>query len=99
MDIQDMYRGQKKPTDVLSFATLEGVSITKADNDIGDIFLCVPYIRKQALRFDVSYKQECTRMLIHGLLHLLGHDHIAPVQAKKMFGLQERLLSHYDDIS
>lgn len=85
------YRGFDRPTDVLSFSLREGEE-HQGENDWGDIFLCVPYIRRQAKRFDVSYEEECLRMLVHGVLHLAGFDHQTRRQAKQMFALQEEFL-------
>lgn len=80
-----VYRGIDRPTDVLSFAS----------EDLGDVFLCPSYIRRQARRFAVSYQEECTRLLIHGILHLAGYDHVTKREAGRMFGLQEKLLGHF----
>lgn len=76
------YRGLDQPTDVLSFV-------------LGDIFLCPSYIRRQAKRFGVSYQEECTRTLIHGILHLAGYDHATKREAERMFSLQEQLLCDF----
>jgi len=79
------HRGQDKTTDVLSFAMEEG-------KDLGDIFISIPQIERQARQFGVSTKEEFTRILIHGILHLLGYDHKKSADAKKMFAMQELLL-------
>lgn len=79
------YRGKAYPTDVLSFPLGE-------NNDIGDLFLCVPQIIRQAKQFGVAAKEECIRMLAHGTLHLVGYDHAHPAEAKEMFALQERVV-------
>jgi len=83
------HRGKDRPTDVLSFAAREGEIIADDRTDIGDIFLCVPYIARQAKDFEVSVREEFTRMLVHGVLHALGYDHITKKQAAIMFPLQE----------
>ena len=85
------HRGIDRPTDVLSFPLQSDVSFG-GESDIGDIFLAPTYIRRQARRFGVSPREETVRMTIHGVLHLLGYDHEAESEAKKMFSLQERLL-------
>jgi len=91
--LNNLYRGIDAPTDVLSFAALDGESIPgNSEVDLGDIFVCVPYIRRQARRFSVSYREECLRMIIHGILHALGYDHKNNKEAKIMFGLQESYL-------
>lgn len=82
------YRGKATTTDVLSFPTED-----PTHDDIGDIFISAAQIRRQAPRFDVSEKEEFLRMLVHGILHLVGYDHIKKKDANMMFPLQERLLS------
>jgi len=86
-----IYRGKDRTTDVLSFAAQEGDMCIPHD-DLGDIFISVKQIERQAKEFRVSYKEESARMLVHGILHLLGYDHVKAVEAKKMFGLQEQFL-------
>lgn len=84
-----IYRRKKGPTDVLSFAypKFKGVKILN-----GDILICPSYAARQAKQEGIVVKEELTRLLIHGLLHLAGHDHVVPAQAKRMLGLQERIL-------
>ncbi len=88
-----VHRGLNRPTDVLSFSALEGALIGPKGSDIGDVFLCIPYIKEQAKREGVSMKEECVRMLIHGVLHAIGYDHGKPEEAKRMFARQEAYLS------
>lgn len=90
--INNQFRGKDKTTDVLSFSAIEGEIIAPTD-DLGDIFVCIPQIRRQAPRFGATFKQEFHRMLIHGILHIVGYDHMQEADAKKMFGLQEKLLT------
>lgn len=87
-----MYRGIDAPTDVLSFETGEQWG---NEVDLGDIFLCQPYIIDQAKRFDVPLREEARRMLIHGVLHLLGYDHETEREAAQMFAKQEAYLTHH----
>ncbi len=84
-------RGKDYATDVLSFP-LDVPQFIGGKNEWGDIFLCIPKIQSQAKEFSVPYKQELTRMLIHGVLHLLGYDHVVKKEAIVMFGLQEKFL-------
>ena len=90
--INKVYRKNDKPTDVISFAMKEGKNFPKTQEDLGDIFLCIPYIKLQARRASVTYKEELIRILIHGILHLFEYEHSSKAGAKKMFKLQERLL-------
>lgn len=88
------YRGKDKTTDVLSFSSLEGLDMIMGE-ELGDIFISVPQIKRQAKLWDVTYKEEFMRMLIHGVLHILGHDHIIEREAKVMFGKQETYLKKF----
>jgi len=92
IDLNFQYRGKKKPTDVLSFAVQE-VDGGVASDDWGDIFICLPQVKRQAKEHKISWKEEFYRMSIHGMLHLFGYDHMEEKDAKKMFQLQEKLLS------
>ncbi len=92
------YRGKDKVTDVLSFVLHDdsydyGFSIKNEAIDYGDIFICIPQIKRQAIEYDVSFQEELTRMLVHGVLHLFGYDHVRPRDAKKMMPLQEKMVS------
>jgi probable rRNA maturation factor len=71
------YRGHDKATDVLSFAThrLSGPSWGFEKDYLGDIIISVERARHQAVEEKRSLHQELRILLIHGLLHLLGHDH------------------------
>ena len=90
------YRGKDRPTDVLSFAAEEGsVLKRKLSYDLGDIFICIPQIRRQAKQYNISRQEEMIRMLAHGVLHLAGHDHIHEKEAKIMFGIQEEIVRKF----
>jgi probable rRNA maturation factor len=79
------YRGKNRPTDVLSFAQEEG-------RFLGDIVISVPTARRQAKAAGHPFERECALLAVHGFLHLLGHDHADPAEARRMFALQERIL-------
>ena len=85
-----VYRGIDKQTDVLSFAWQEEKKFV--GNFLGQIYISYPQIKRQAKKYEVSTKEEFRRILIHGLLHLVGYDHVVKKEAKTMFGLQEKLL-------
>ncbi len=90
--LNNLYRGKDKVTDVLAFA-LQDVETPVDDlQDLGDVFICIPQINRQAQEFDTSFKEEFTRILIHGILHLLGFDHVKEKDAKKMFLFQEKIV-------
>jgi probable rRNA maturation factor len=84
------HRGKNSATDVLSFPWKESGS---KESFLGELFICYPYIVRQAKRFNMSTREEFVRMLAHGLLHLVGHDHVKSTEASKMFNLQEKIVS------
>ena len=87
------YRGKNRPTDVLSFSTLDLPPLPSVQSDIGDLILCWKVIQKQAKENGVSEVEELVRMAVHGTLHLFGYDHEKSAkEAKKMFAIQERLV-------
>jgi probable rRNA maturation factor len=86
-----IWRGVDKSTDVLAFSWQENdIGIRE---ELGQIFISYPKIISQAKDFDVSLKEEFFRIFIHGLLHLAGYNHQKEKEAKKMFKMQEDILS------
>jgi probable rRNA maturation factor len=60
---------------------------------IGDIYICPDIIYKNSKKFNCSFFEELDRIFIHGLLHILGYDHINPLNtSEKMFIIQEDIL-------
>jgi len=90
-ELNRKYRDIDGTTDVLSFSMGEGEQYAPVA-DLGDIFISVPKIKKQAKEQEVSPKEEFKRVLIHGVLHLLGYDHQQPEESEEMFSLQKKLL-------
>jgi probable rRNA maturation factor len=79
------YRKKKYETDVLSF---DG----DFQESFGELVLCPQVLKKQSLQHDLSFRQELTYMLIHGILHLLGYDHeTSEKDAQRMFHIQDSL--------
>ncbi len=77
------YRQKNYATDVLSF---DGDFI----EGMGELILCPEVLKKQSLQHDLSFQQELTYMLIHGVLHLLGYDHeTSKKDAQRMFHIQD----------
>jgi len=76
----------------LSFSTFEGKEIVKDNKDFGDIFICLPRIKKQAKEYKIIIQEEFIRMLVHGILHLLGYDHIKKNQIIQMLSVQEKFV-------
>ena len=60
--------------------------------ELGDIFINVKSIREQAQEYGHSLKREFCFLVTHGILHLLGYDHMDSDDEKEMFSLQEEIL-------
>lgn len=96
--INHKYRGKNKITDVLSFAWQDPAAAStklwrgKETESLGEIYICYPQIKRQAKEYSVTAENEFKRMLVHGLLHLVGYDHIKKQDAVKMFKKQEKLI-------
>ena len=93
-EINREYRHIDRSTDVISFAMedndqfyVEGMPRT-----LGDIFISVDHAKKQAEEYGHSLRREMCFLFTHGILHLLGYDHMTDVQEKEMFGLQDEIL-------
>ncbi|MCW5889917.1 MAG: rRNA maturation RNase YbeY [bacterium] len=78
------WRGRDRPTDVLSFAQGEGEGARPAGL-LGDVVISVDTARRQAAERGATLGRETDRLLVHGLLHLLGYDHEgSPAEARRM---------------
>ena len=87
------YRGIDRTTDVLSFALNDAKDDFIEEVDVlGDIFVSIPKMKEQAKEYDHSEERELSFLIVHGLLHLLGYDHMTSEEEKVMFGLQKEVL-------
>ncbi len=82
------WRRLDRATDVLSFPSGPG-----PDRVLGDVVISVPRAAEQARRFRVSLARELKRLLVHGILHLMGFDHQTAAQRREMRALEGRLLA------
>lgn len=94
-EINREYRKIDKVTDVISFASLDDESLMNMEDsvELGDIFINVQAIRDQAKDYGHSLKREFCFLVTHGILHLLGYDHLSVDDEKIMFDLQEEILN------
>jgi|GEM_PF-427228 len=107
------FRKKNAPTDVLSFRSL-GVWKDKKINrknyyldydeatktiGIGDIFICIDVAKKQAKEYKHSLAREVAELFVHGLLHLIGHDHHEENEAQEMKELEEQISTKLDKFS
>ncbi|MGN1338085.1 MAG: rRNA maturation RNase YbeY [Candidatus Coprovivens sp.] len=92
-NINREYRKVDRITDVISFAFEDNEDLRYNDIRIlGDIYICIPQMKRQAIEYGHSEKRELSFLACHGLLHLLGYDHMEPEDEKVMFDLQELIL-------
>ena len=93
-NINKIYRGIDKVTDVISFAFEDNKDLVYNDiRVLGDIYICIPRCIKQAEEYGHSMMRELAFLTVHGLLHLLGYDHMTKEEEKEMFHLQELILN------
>ena len=78
------FRGKDKPTDVLSFAQREGDFANKNDPLLGDVIVSFETTQRQSVEHNQTTTQELELLLTHGILHLLGYDHIEDEDAHIM---------------
>ena len=84
------WRKKDEATDVLSFPAGDHLGV--GPRPLGDIIISLPTARRQAKEYGRSLHDELDRYLAHGLLHLLGHDHHRPKDARKMAAAESFLL-------
>lgn len=95
-EINRTYRNIDKATDVISFALEDDNSFIETDSRIlGDIYISIEKTIVQAKEYGHSTKRELLFLTIHGILHLLGYDHMNVEDEKIMFELQELILDEY----
>lgn len=94
--INKEYRNKDQVTDVISFALEDFKDIVYEDYRVlGDIYISLDKAKDQAVEYGHSFKREICFLTIHGLLHLLGYDHMNEEDEKIMFSEQERILDEY----
>lgn len=93
--INKEYRNVDRPTDVISFAYNETENIGPVEV-VGDIIISIDKVKEQAKDFGHSEKREFFYLLTHGMLHILGYDHIEDDERKVMREKEERYLSAYE---
>jgi probable rRNA maturation factor len=99
-DYHERFMDLPGPTDVMSFP-MDELRAPEDDEEppmglLGDIVLCPQVTARQAPDNGRSVDGEAEYLLIHGLLHLLGHDHAEPEEKTVMFGLNDRIIAAWD---
>lgn len=90
-ELNATHRGRASATDVLSFSLLEGEHEAYRGGLLGDVVIAVTVAARQARARGESLDDELLRLLIHGVLHLLGHDHEEEAEARCMRAREEEL--------
>ena len=107
--INQQYRDTDHSTDVLSFPSVsypagstagkcESLLRQEYDDDsetcfLGDLFIAVPHVYSQAEEYGHTPLREAVYLLVHGICHLMGYDHIEPADKEKMRNMEEKILS------
>ena len=111
-DINRQFRNMDSATDVLSFPTVsypagrtagscESLLRHEYDADsgacfIGDLFISTEHVASQAAEYGHSQMREAVYLLVHGICHLMGYDHIEPQDKERMRNMEEKILSSVD---
>lgn len=96
-NINREFRNTDRVTDVISFALEDNEEEAfKAFRLLGDIYIAIDVAYDQAIEYNHSREREVCFLATHGLLHLLGYDHMTVEEEKEMFGKQEQLLDAYE---
>lgn len=86
------FRNVDRVTDVLTFPAWEGEISLSADGYLGDIMICYDRAKEQAEEFGHSLRRELSFLAVHGVLHLLGYDHMTEADEKRMREKQTAIL-------
>ncbi|AZT84612.1 rRNA maturation RNase YbeY [Marinobacter sp. NP-4(2019)] len=89
-ELNGQYRGKNGPTNVLSFPFEAPAGITVPL--VGDLIICAPVVEKEAKDQHKELEAHWAHMVVHGMLHLQGYDHIEDDDAEVMEALEVRLL-------
>ncbi|MGA1796639.1 MAG: rRNA maturation RNase YbeY [bacterium] len=90
------YRGIDQPTDVLAFSMREGEWTDIQPQLLGDVVISVETAARQAKEVGHSLDRELTILLVHGILHLLGYDHMEKRDAERMQAQERVVLSEIE---
>ena len=104
-ELNNQYRHKNKVTDILSFPMSSGAlqkllttNYSPHTTDFGDIFICLPFAKKQAKSENISIDKKLAQLTVHGFLHLVGYDHeVSRQEAGKMLNLENKILNKLYD--
>ena len=90
-----LWRGRDYPTNVLSFPAPPGARGGRAARSLGDIVICAPVVAREARQQAKRVEHHWAHLVIHGTLHLLGHDHEDDREAARMERRERRVLARF----
>ncbi len=98
-ELNRRYRQQDRPTNVLAFPAEEVPWAEGSAQPLGDLVVCGPVVEREAREQEKDVAGHWGHLLVHGALHLLGHDHRNDAEAAVMERLEARILAErgYDD--
>jgi probable rRNA maturation factor len=88
--LNGLFRGKNKPTNVLSFPADEN-----PDAYLGDVAIAHGVVTREARESGKRFADHLVHLAVHGVLHLLGHDHEKPKEAARMEGLEREILAEF----
>ncbi|NIS63189.1 MAG: rRNA maturation RNase YbeY [Proteobacteria bacterium] len=88
--LNEQYFKRSRPTNVISFPMAQGEFSEISPQLFGDVVISVETAMREARKSGLRFEEEVTRLLIHGILHLMGYDHIGRGR-QEMQGVQDRL--------
>ncbi len=95
-EINKIYRHIDRPTDVISFAFEDNNDFKNLNGelprDLGEIFICTDVAKRQSEEYKHSFLREMSFLFTHGILHLLGYDHMTIEDEKVMFTIQDEIM-------
>ena len=91
MRLNTNYRDQQVPTNVLSFPARVELPDSQ-ETILGDIVICDPVVRREADAQNKAISSHYAHMVVHGMLHLYGYDHVDPREADAMEGIEREIL-------
>ncbi|MEL6215767.1 MAG: rRNA maturation RNase YbeY [Pseudomonadota bacterium] len=96
--LNDDWREKDKPTNVLAFATEDIPNVVMPPDvprHLGDIVICADVVRDEAEAQNKPVEAHWMHLTVHGMLHLLGYDHMEPEEAERMESLERQVLETF----
>lgn len=92
-ELNKNYRNTDRETDVITFALEDDKTFNPVERILGDVYISIDKAISQSEEYGHSLKRELCFLAVHGLLHLLGYDHMKKEEEEVMFKLQEDILN------